>query len=599
MHNIFFSHSSDDEQIVRDMVAIVEGGADPVTSFYSSDPKTGVLAGEGIMARINKEIVQCQLFVPVITENYVRSQYCMYELSVAAFLQEQGKLRIIPIVSSQAIYDRVSSILTQFDLLYIDAGISKAAQIFFQTFPWVSESALTRTEQMLQKLSAQTVSTRPYIGMSSNSYANILEYCQKYGIKQIKDTTLPSATIKEKISHAKEVILLSTTGASLIKSLCADALPAALSRGCKVSVLIPNQHSDFCKDVAQIERPDATEENAARLAQEYAAVMVYLKDAIAAAGENNGSVTCYCSHNLLRQTILLALGEDNTVWSWVSLTMPPKRTIDGTPSFEVEGKLEPGHMAHILWQHCQSIMTVSRQRGTFFDMESGAKGPFYLEKDHAKEYWYAKYNAAAANMERRKDQYDCALIEVAAQHPLKRRKLPGEEFKNRLDTAIQIHKKLGQQGIDSYFYVPGSRHRFNGVDDLVSLSAAGKEYLLSKGIDEDLILGEEMNEKYKGADGVYNSADECCVASKIFAEGEFDRLICICSPNQILRKTLFYIEFGVLPQCYGVPAEHLYHNPLDEIFNSLQTVIYKDHSWQDPRSDSFRFSRRSRMPQDD
>ena len=54
MHNIFFSHSSDDEQIVREMVAIVESGAEPVTSFYSSDPKTGVLAGEGIMARINK-----------------------------------------------------------------------------------------------------------------------------------------------------------------------------------------------------------------------------------------------------------------------------------------------------------------------------------------------------------------------------------------------------------------------------------------------------------------------------------------------------------------------------------------------------------------
>ena len=107
--------------------------------------------------------------------------------------------------------------------------------------------------------------------MSQESYEGILEYCQKYGIKQFKDTTLPSNLIAEKVKQAKEIIVLSTTGASLLRVLCERSLPEALAQGCKVSVMIPNQHSGFCKDVAQIERPDATEENAARLAQEYTA----------------------------------------------------------------------------------------------------------------------------------------------------------------------------------------------------------------------------------------------------------------------------------------------------------------------------------------
>ena len=595
--NIFFSHSSDDEQIVRELVDILSDG-ETLVPFYSSDPKTGVLAGEGIMARINKEIDHCQMFVPVISENYVRSQYCMYELSVAAFLQSRGEMHIIPIVSNRSIYDRISPILVQFDLLYIDAEYSKAPQIFSQTFPWIKSEQQTRIQSVLSRLASQTFSLRPYIGMSQETYSSILEYCQSYGIKQFKNTTLPSTLLKEKVSQAREVILLSTTGASLIKTLCTEAFPTALSRGCKISVLLPNQHSAFCEDVAQIERPDAKEENAARLAQEFTAAMVYLKDAVTTAGSATGSVTCYCSHSLLRQTALLVRGDEDRVWGWVSLTMPPKRTVDGTPSLEVEGRLQPGHLVQILWQHCQSIMQVSRQRGTFFAIDSSSNGPFYKENVHAKEYWTQKHRQAQANMTDRRGQYDCALIEVAAQHPLKRRKIPGEEFQKRLDAAIQIHKSLQLQGIDSCFYVPGSRHRHNQVDDLVSLSDAGVEYLLSKGVDPSIIYGEDMNARYKGSAGVYNSADECYVAARIFLDGEFDRLICVCSPNQTLRKSFFYMEFGVLAQCYAIPAEKMFHNPVDEVFGSLHRVLYQDHSWQDPEGEAFQYFRKIRMPQD-
>ena len=596
---LFFSHNTDDEAVVQQLVNLLHETNGEWQPFYSSDPHTGVTAGEGILSRINQEICQCHKFVAIITESYVRSQYCMYELSVAAFLRAQGQLDIIPIVSNKEIYDRVNSILAQFDLLYIEAGAPKANDIFRQAFPWVTEEQYPQLTTVLAQLSLCTKSLRPYIGMSSETYSGILEYCQTYGIKQFKNTTLPIDTIKHKIAHAREVILLSTTGASLIKALCTEAFPTALDRGCRISVLIPNQYSDFCEDVAEIERPDAKAENLSRLAQEYESVMVYLKDAIAASGQEDACIHCYCSHTLLRQTILLVKDRDDSVWSWVSLTMPPKRTVDGTPSFEVEGKLEPGHMVNLLWQHCQAIMRVSEQRHSCFTVGEESGRPFYKEDVHAETYWQERYRAANKTMEDRRDQYDFALIEVAAQHPLKRRQLPGEEFKRRLDTAIRVYEELQEDGIDAHFYVPGSRHCHNGVADKVSLSHAGKTYLMEHGIPEELIFGDDANEKYKGEDGVYNSADECYVASRLFLEGEYDRLICVCSPNQILRKTLFYVEFGVLPQCYGIPAEHLYHNVLDELFHSLPRVLYRDHSWQDPNGEAFGYFREQRKPKEE
>lgn len=600
--NIFFSHSTADAAITQALVDILGRNGAAMTPFYSSNPETGIAGGEGIMSRINRAITDCALFVPVLTENYVRSMYCMYELSVAAFLQEQGRLRIIPIAANTEVYSRVSSILQQFDLLYIDALEEKAPRIFCQTFEWVSEDQLPQIKAAMSALAGGQVLRKPYVGMPEQTYHDILEYCETYGIRQIKNTTLPSQLLKAKVSRAKEVILLSTTGASLVRMLCADALPTALAGGCKVSILVPNQHSQFCIDVAEIERPDAIAENLDRLDHEFDSVLVYLKEAWQEARrrreDTGGSITCYCSHSLLRQTILLVRNPDDSVWAWVSLTMPPKRTVDGTPSLEAEGRLEKGQMVYLLWNHCTEIMALSRRRNTWFTIGSGEEGPFLLEKVHAKAYWEKKYAAAKQTMSTRSELYEDVLIEVAAQHPLHKRKVPGEEFRRRLDTAMEIGAKYEELGCNVMYYVPGSRHRHNGISDLVSLSKAGCDYLRRKGIPEEQILGEDANEQYKGGEGVYNSADECFVASRIFLEGEYERLICVCAPNQVFRKTLFYIEFGVLPQCYSVPADSMFHSALGEIFDSLPGVLYSDHTWQDPQSEAFRNARAERVPLD-
>lgn len=171
------------------------------------------------------------------------------------------------------------------------------------------------------------------------------------------------------------------------------------------------------------------------------------------------------------------------------------------------------------------------------------------------EQWKEKEMEAKCKSKGRKNLYKKVLIEVAAQHPLKKGKFPGEEYAKRLDIACEL------MGEDVYIYLPGSLH----IPDKISLSEAGKEYLLKKGISEDriIITGDE----------VYNSTDECRVASRILIENEFAELICICSPAQLMRKALSYISFGVYPSFKIASCEELFHSYVEEATRNISILL--------------------------
>jgi len=156
--------------------------------------------------------------------------------------------------------------------------------------------------------------------------------------------------------------------------------------------------------------------------------------------------------------------------------------------------------------------------------------------------WKEKEIEAKFKTQGRKNLYKKILIEVAAQHPLKEGKFPEEEYAKRLDIACELIDE------DTYIYLPGSLH----ISDEMPLSEAGKEYLLKKGVPEDRIITTE--------DEVYNSTDECKVASRILLENEFAELICICSPAQLQR-------------CEGQP---------DGILGRLRRLSSPRHTFYDP-----------------
>ena len=593
---IFISHCSSDTEFIKQYIDIfVPSKKDKV--FFSSSPETGIESGGEIVKTINKRIEECDKIVCIITENYVRSAFCIYELNIATYLANK-KRTIVPIVVNSSIYSRIEATIKHLDMLYMDASNENEFNVrFLRMFPGAKREEV---EKFRQRMILADHSERTYIGMENQFYKNVISYCEKHHIKAINNAFEDGNTLVSRVKNAKEVTILSTTGSAIIKRLSTEAFYDALLNGVKIRIIVPNQYSNFLLNVAQLERPENPYARFEELNHEYEAAMGYLIEVYQKAKkvkDNIGTIEYFCSYNMLRQTVILVKGEDD-VFASLSLTVPPKKTIDGTPTIVIDSKIEDKVLADILEKHCLSIMGVAKNSGAYFLInESMSAHPFFLEKESAKIYWLNKYNQAQTLTNEQKSLSKDILIEVAAQHPLEKDGSPRKEFKMRLDDGYRLYKKYKGEGLDVKVFVPGSVHKYHEKVDAQSLSSSGKQYLISLGMNEKDIYADEMNEKYKGSDGVYNSADECYVSSKIFFDESFGRLVSVCSPNQLLRKTLFYIEFGVIPEIYSVPVDDMYHDLMNEIFTNLEYVIYKDHNGQDPNSELFINSRKERKPE--
>jgi hypothetical protein len=210
--------------------------------------------------------------------------------------------------------------------------------------------------------------------------------------------------------------------------------------------------------------------------------------------------------------------------------------------------------------------------------------------------WRAKYARAHAFMQGRAEKPG-TLIEIAAQHPLVDGLHPNDEFRARLNRGKELYDRYRGTGDRVEIYVPGSRHVFHGQPDRISLSEAGRAYLISTGIPEAAIHGEDLNVRYKGEDGVYGSADECFVAASHYKDAGLGTLVSVLSPAQMLRKTLHYIEFGVVPLNVTVPTLDGFHDYFDELFEKIPRVLTVDASLQHGSSDARRL-REERTPSD-
>jgi len=218
-------------------------------------------------------------------------------------------------------------------------------------------------------------------------------------------------------------------------------------------------------------------------------------------------------------------------------------------------------------------------------------------QDRHRQYWEEKFEIAKSFMESRAS-IPTVLIEVAAQHPLIDGEKPNEEFAHRLLLAKTLYEKERILGKHVEIYVPGSRHVYKGVSDKTSLSEAGSIFLEQQGVSREVIYGDNLNIKYKGDKGVYNSADECFVASSYFKDSNFGHLFSVLSPVQVFRKTIHYIEFGVFPLNYTAPILNTFHDYIDEIFEAVPHALFIDPDMQSENSERANELRRLRMPQD-
>lgn len=288
---------------------------------------------------------------------------------------------------------------------------------------------------------------------------------------------------------------------------------------------------------------------------------------------------------------------------WFTITLPPAKSRE-TVSFEIisnENFSSKNNLMHRTINHFNSIWDYALSKGEIFKISSQNDDFKEVSDQDLENYWRNKEKNAILNTKKRKRNRKI-LIEVAAQHPLKDGLYPNEEFAARLDVAILLYNQKSNKGYAVEIYVPGSLHLdFDCVPDEHSLSQAGLEYLVEKGIPVDCIHGDDWNNYFDESryhKGVYNSADECFIASKFFLENEdeFKELYSICSPNQLIRKTLFYFEFGVMPLIITVPQMDMYHNFFDELFINATHVIKSDHSWQGEFSEEAIRTRKERFP---
>jgi hypothetical protein len=215
--------------------------------------------------------------------------------------------------------------------------------------------------------------------------------------------------------------------------------------------------------------------------------------------------------------------------------------------------------------------------------------------NETKSMWRERFAEARQTMRARRGMAS-SLIEVAAQHPLADGCTPGPEFATRLDRGAELYRQLRAAGNHVEIYVPGSRHRNGELADRASLSAAGTAYLADLGIPGEDLHGDDLNDRYKGDEGVYGSADECFVAASYFLDHEFGRLFSVCSPSQLMRKTLHYIAFGVVPLNVTAPVDEPYHDYLDELFEAVPEVLTIDSTLQGIDSAGARRLRSERRP---
>lgn len=95
---IFVSHSTKDRDVVAKLSSFLESLSDDIEVFCSSD-SGAIPTGSDFIRAITTELETCDAFLPLISDNYFKSKFCMIELGFAYSqlhkLDCEGKQRYI------------------------------------------------------------------------------------------------------------------------------------------------------------------------------------------------------------------------------------------------------------------------------------------------------------------------------------------------------------------------------------------------------------------------------------------------------------------------------------------------------------------------
>lgn len=419
--------------------------------------------------------------------------------------------------------------------------------------------------------------TKKYI--SKITFANELS---KYGfLSSISNKNITEKEYRYIFSHAHTIKLIFVTGIGFFSDIKKqEMIKKALARGAKIEILLSRKNNPFLKDIKNMEHEFSYRSFEDNIDLEVDRVHEILEN-LNRGSKNKLQVRYFSSE--YRLPLVIASFDENSPKAktsvWLNITLPPAKAKEHI-LFRMDCQTaalqqENDNFVYMLTEHFNTVWNIS---------------PSW--ENTAEVYWAEKYKHA---LQTQVADPKRVLIQISAQHPLVNGDTPNEEFCSRLNAGIALYHELKEHGKQVKFYIPGSTHAENGQLDALPLSEAGKNYLLAQNIPATDIYANDMNIKYKGNDGVYNSADECYVCAKIYIDEGFEELHCFCSPLQVLKNQLFFIENGILAKIYSIPAKNYYHNPFFEAGVMIPEIVFYDHSWQGNSYYGMK-SRKDRMP---
>lgn len=427
--------------------------------------------------------------------------------------------------------------------------------------------------------------TAVVVAIFVKKYVSQITFSRKMKALGFQSATVDKVSRYERnklFKEAKEIKMIRVSGLHFFidnEKLIKDSL----NDGLTMKFLCSNPYSTFLEDIENMEHHHKDKDgNYIRSKNKK------IKDEVLKIHEMYKDTTLQIKFYNTEYRIPFTLGyfKDDTIKAWLTVTLPPY--ISTKNNFILRGfkdlkntKDDDENFIDMMEVHFDNVW----EHGSYnYDEIMVNENNSVILNNYKK---WKEQNEIAKNNMKVPSKKSSLLIEVAAQHPLINGKFPNDEFKARLDASLNIYKDKINDYAKISFYIPGSRHTYEGIEDQVSLSKAGKTYLMKQGISENKIYSDEANNKYTDNQGVYNSIDECMVASKIYNDNHFSDMYCVCSPAQLHRKALAYIKFGIIPKMYSVPLESLYHDYVEEIYKYIPSLI----NYSDNINDKLRLSR--------
>ena len=102
---MFISNASPSAPLARKLVITLRFES---IEFFHYQVKDAIQTGESWLPELEHRIEESSLFLAVLTDEFVRSRWCLFELQVALRRRAEGRLEILPFVLSPGVLDNLA-----------------------------------------------------------------------------------------------------------------------------------------------------------------------------------------------------------------------------------------------------------------------------------------------------------------------------------------------------------------------------------------------------------------------------------------------------------------------------------------------------------